>query len=307
MRIVRSPFEVGGENNCLAIGKWDGLHLGHRKLIENLIKKAKEISGQSVVVGFDRHPAAIFKPGSEPFQLQSIEERSVWLKELGVDVYLVLPFTKTFANYSPEYFVHNILFNQLKTKHLTVGYNFRFGKGAKGTTEVLKKLSEYHNVEVNIIPPFQSGDEIVSSTLIRNYFQKGDVEKVQLLLGYRPTIVGNLKETKNHLYELQVDHNRQALGYGQYSVYVSSSYPGTELTNDLRKDNDSIYFGKLLINQINGRKTSWLFLSDGMPKINHQKVWVQILNNKFTLSNEEEKICKQHSIVLHSATYAVNF
>lgn len=202
MRIVRSPLHVGGDKNWVAIGKWDGLHIGHQQLVRNLVKKAKDHSSQSVVIGFDRHPTALFNPGNEPLQLQSIEERSVWLKELGVDVYLVIPFTKQFASHPPEYFVNNILINDLRTQDITIGYNFRFGNGRKGTPALLKRLCKPFGVGVHVIPPIYIDDEIVSSTLIRSYLETGNIEKVQRLLGHRALLAeGHRKNQIEELYQ----------------------------------------------------------------------------------------------------------
>ena len=111
MKNVESPLDVSKIENgsYIAIGKWDGVHLGHQQLIRYIVKCAKRDNCKAIVISFDRHPLSVLKPGSEPVQIQSVSERSDFLAKLGVDIHLVLPFTKEFASFSPENFVKTIL------------------------------------------------------------------------------------------------------------------------------------------------------------------------------------------------------
>ncbi|SDP16928.1 riboflavin kinase/FMN adenylyltransferase [Paenibacillus sp. yr247] len=192
MKIVQFPSEVPkkGNGSWVAIGKWDGIHLGHQHLVEQIVRRARSNGGQSVVISFDRHPAAVLRPGTEPFQLQSVTARSTLLASLGVDVHLVLPFTREFADLSPEKFVEDILITNIQTCDVTIGYNFRFGKERVGTPEILEQLCAKHGIAVHVASPIVVEGEVVSSTLIRSYLQLGQVERASRLLGRPDFLMG---------------------------------------------------------------------------------------------------------------------
>lgn len=250
MQVIQSPSMVQKKGSYVAIGKWDGVHLGHQQLIHQIVTGARKNDGQSIIVSFDRHPLSVLKPGSEPYQLQSVAERSEWLAALDVDVHLVLPFTKEFANLSPENFVRDILMN-LNTREVIIGYNFRFGKKRGGTPEVLSTLGAPYGINVKVAPPIHIENEKVSSTLIRSYLQQGEVEKASKLLGRPAVLNGHVhpqplkKNRENDLYELFMEPSRKFLGPGVYIVKIenaSSSLSSNALLIVKKANENSRYF-----------------------------------------------------------------
>lgn len=220
------------DKNFIAIGKWDGIHLGHQHIIKKLVNKAKIHGGRSIVLSFDRHPASVLRPGSEPPQLQSISERTEMLNALSVDVHLVLPFNEEFAMQSPYSFINDTLIKKLNVHEVIVGYNFNFGKDRQGTPDMLEKVMGQNDRKAEIIPPFIKDGERVSSTLIRKLLSEGNVEKASRLLGRPVSFNGLLSKDKiNHItapkYEVEVNPKKQTLGTGSYSVNISNLSGGT--------------------------------------------------------------------------------
>ncbi|KUO74206.1 MAG: hypothetical protein APF81_01520 [Desulfosporosinus sp. BRH_c37] len=226
MEIVQSlkDFQMKGNGCWITIGKWDGIHLGHQRILKELVANARRNGGQSVVISFDRHPAALFRPTSVPYQLQTVIERSTVLGELGVDVHLVIPFTTQFASLSPTQFVEDILINGLHASEIMVGYNFRFGRGQQGTIELLKEICFSFDVAVKVFSPVIIDGEVVSSTKIRHYLERGEVERVKKFLGRPPVIFGQImrgtKITKKGecTFPLVVDRAKQVPASGEYEV-----------------------------------------------------------------------------------------
>ncbi|MCM3729535.1 FAD synthetase family protein [Neobacillus cucumis] len=233
MQVIQSASDLqqNGKGSFVAIGKWDGIHRGHQQLIRHIVTSARKNNCQSIVISFDRHPLSLLKPGSEPYQLQSTRERSEMLAALGVDVHLVLPFTKEFVNLSPEAFVTTVL-GEINAYEVMIGYNFRFGKKRRGTPELLKTLCAPLHINVEVAPPIYIENEKVSSTLIREYLQKGEVEKASNLLG-RPAILngtGNLLPSKTgeegNWFELLLAPSSRFIGSGTYTVKMENCSNG---------------------------------------------------------------------------------
>lgn len=280
MQIIQCPSEVQKrrEGSWVAIGKWDGIHLGHQQLVRQIVKCARSNGGQSIVVSFDRHPGALLRPGSEPFQLQSIPERSAWLSALGVDIHLVIPFTWEFASLTPEKFVEDILLTGLNAREVTVGYNFRFGKGREGTPELLEYLCAPFEVEAKVAPPVLFRDEVISSTLIRNCLETGEVEKASQLLGRPATLPATANRmlalpTDQYLsYELVVDSFRQVPGPGKYQVeIVKGSYQSPF-------HNPRGYVGILDVERINRQRRCFLQIKESESQFDGQWVCVNLLS-----------------------------
>ncbi|HYF77520.1 MAG TPA: bifunctional riboflavin kinase/FAD synthetase [Symbiobacteriaceae bacterium] len=182
-----------GTGNLVAIGKWDGVHLGHQAIISELVGEARQTGGQAVVMGFHPHPMAVLRPESAPAILQTLEERAEMLSLLGVDVHLAIPFDHSFAGMAPEAFVQDVLVRDLNARKVVVGFNFTFGRGGQGTVETLRTLCAPHGITVEVMSPVREDGESVSSSEVRLHVAAGSMERATVLLG-RPFSVTGIVE-----------------------------------------------------------------------------------------------------------------
>lgn len=189
-------FEEKIGESCVAIGVFDGIHLGHRELIEKAVKAAKSKGIKSVVFSFYNHPLELSKTKKAPKLINTIEERIYLMEKLGVDYLILQKFTRRFSEIEPEQFIKNILIKRLNAKNLFVGFNFKFGRDGKGSVEFLKERGKKIGIEVEIVEPIKIDNEIVSSTKIREFLQKGDLKKANQYLGENLLIVGTVVHGK---------------------------------------------------------------------------------------------------------------
>ncbi len=167
----------------MTIGAYDGVHLGHRALLGDLSDRAAAKGLSTVVVTFDRHPAAVVRPESAPKQLTSLEQKLELLAECGIDRTLVVSFDEARADETAEEFVGEVLVDQLGARLVVVGEDFHFGHGRKGNVELLRRLGAEHGFEVVGVGLTGDGSEAVSSTRIRALIAAGDVAGAARLLG----------------------------------------------------------------------------------------------------------------------------
>jgi len=182
---IQLDSQVKNANINLAIGNFDGVHIGHQKIIEELIENSKIKNCSSAILSFKPHPRQYFSKKYHNFQIISEEEKINLLDKQGIDHYFSLQFNLTIASLSAKDFITKILIEKLNSKHLVVGYDFKFGKDRKGNTNLLQELSKIHGFELNIIQPVTSNhnSEVYSSSRIREAINDGDVEKANLFLG----------------------------------------------------------------------------------------------------------------------------
>ena len=193
MRVFTDLDSVPGDigRTAVTIGKFDGVHAGHRAVIRQLLGVADAQSLASVVVTFDRHPLALLSPGNCPATLVGTERKIELLSSTGVDAALVLTFDRAFADQTPEEFVSRMLVDALHAKIVLVGSDFRFGARGVGDVGLLRELGRQHGFEVQLIDDVRlDGDRRVSSTWIRELLRDGDVEGAAELLGHIPTVRG---------------------------------------------------------------------------------------------------------------------
>ncbi|KFF60935.1 riboflavin kinase [Cryobacterium sp. MLB-32] len=177
--------------SAVCIGKFDGVHAGHRAIIADLMSLAAEHGLASVVVTFDRHPLALLAPHSCPEALVSTDQKLGLLAETGVDAGVVLEFTSELAALPPDVFVETILVQALHTRFVLVGRDFRFGAGGAGDVELLRQLGLRFGFEVRLIDDVKPHhDRRVSSTWVRDLLRSGDVHTATDLLGHVPTMRG---------------------------------------------------------------------------------------------------------------------
>ena len=167
---------------AITVGIFDGVHLGHRRLLKRLISLARKEKLIAGVITFRDHPDVLFHPGSVPPYLASLEERVNLLKKEGARKVIVLPFDKELARTDARSFV-GLLLKHLRMKALVVGTDFAMGKDRKGNAGTLKSLGKELGFKVTIVPPLVIGGEIVSSTRVKEALGRGDMPKVAELLG----------------------------------------------------------------------------------------------------------------------------
>ena len=170
-------------NSCVcALGCFDGVHIGHQELINKAKEIADRVSLPLLVWSFAEPPKNFFLKNSVPL-LTSSEEKRLQIRRLGADIFLSVPFDQTIASLSPEDFFENILVKKFKATHIVCGFNYRFGNGGKGDTELLSVLCKKYGLGLSVIPPVKIGDITVSSSEIRSALRVGDLTKATELLG----------------------------------------------------------------------------------------------------------------------------
>ena len=185
-----SDLPDGFAETAVTIGKFDGIHLGHKKLLSNLVTAADEHMLASVVVTFDRHPDALLKPGHAKLPIIGPKQKHDLIAKHEVDVLVTLPFDEALSNLSPEQFVQSILVDGLNAKIVLVGEDFRFGKSGAGDVHLLHDLGQQLGFEVRVIASATIDGEKISTSAIRESLDAGDVVKAQKMLGHVHTCVG---------------------------------------------------------------------------------------------------------------------
>lgn len=178
-------------NIVVALGTFDGVHLGHQNIIKKAITLSKEISGTCVVFTFSNHPLGVISPKNCPLALGDNAYKETLMKELGVDILLNIPFTADFLKLSPIEFLE-ILQDNLNPKYIVVGPNYSFGYKGRGTPDLLMQMGERFGFKAEIHPVVYIDNKLVSSTLIRNLILKGDIKSANKLLGKNFKIQGKV-------------------------------------------------------------------------------------------------------------------
>jgi riboflavin kinase / FMN adenylyltransferase len=175
-------------SSVLAVGNFDGLHLGHQAILRATVERALETNAVSTALTFDPPPLKILRPASAPPRISTNTQRIEWCSNVGLEAAVVMPFTVELSRLAPEDFVEHILVGELRVATILVGENFRFGHRQSGTVKLLRELGERLGFEVVIVPPVVFRGEIVSSTIIRREIAEGDVSHAGRLLG-RPFVL----------------------------------------------------------------------------------------------------------------------
>ncbi len=176
---------------ALTIGVFDGVHPGHQHLIRSLKAKADEAGLISGVITFGWHPKALLDPQTELPYLTKLEERIDLIKELGIDHVIVLSFTKELAECPAREFL-GLLKEHLKVKAMVIGPDFALGKGREGTSDVIRSIGGELGFTVDVVSPIKLGDQVVSSTAIRQALARGEIRNVTQLLGRRFKLSGTV-------------------------------------------------------------------------------------------------------------------
>jgi len=177
-----------------ALGNFDGIHLGHKEIIENAKKLAKENKSYAGVIVFEPHPRKFFLKDSDNFYLSDIKTKKYLLENLGLDTCIVLEFNEKLAKQSPEEFIEEIVFKKINPSHLIVGYDFRFGNKRSGNSDDLVKLCSKYNISVSIVDKQIKDGSVLSSSIVRDLIKLGEFKKAELMLGHKWLIKGKVVE-----------------------------------------------------------------------------------------------------------------
>lgn len=199
MIVVQDPSELPADfgDTIVAIGKFDGVHAGHRTIIDHVLLDAVEADARTVAVTFDRNPLATIAPEHCPEQVVGVEQKIDLLAGTGLDAALVLTFDKDLAAVPAEEFVTRYLVDGLHAKRILVGEDFRFGRGGKGDPELLRRMGEQYGFTVAVMADVSSGRDHepgrrVSSTWIRELLAAGEVERAAKILGHAHAVRGEV-------------------------------------------------------------------------------------------------------------------
>jgi riboflavin kinase / FMN adenylyltransferase len=199
MEILRSIAELESLRGplFLAIGVFDGVHLGHQAVISAATSHAHAAEGTPVVMTFDPHPLKVLRPQHAPHLLTATQHKIALIRDLGVEHLLVINFDKKFAATSPEEFVEELVMHSRPLREICVGHEWSFGKDRRGNLDLLKRLGAQFDFSVIGIPPLMVNGEVVSSTAIRQAVENGAFAKGAEMLGREYTILGTVTPGDN--------------------------------------------------------------------------------------------------------------
>lgn len=229
MKVHRDLNKFYAHNPVVTIGTFDGVHLGHRKIIARLHDLAASINGESVIFTFDPHPRKVVAPSETNLRLlTTLEEKIALFEQAGIDHLIAYPFTPEFARLTYEEFVEQILVGQIHTQSLVVGYDHKFGKGRQGDFDLLKSCADRLGFQIEKLDVLLMNESNVSSTKIREAIQVGDFETANTYLGYAFTIHGMVVEGQRLGRTIgyptanidAMDPDKIIPGYGVYAVQV---------------------------------------------------------------------------------------
>jgi riboflavin kinase/FMN adenylyltransferase len=192
MRIVRNPKKAGFKNTIVALGNFDGVHLGHAKILRAAASCARKLKTRSVALTFDPHPQQFIRPERGLRLLTTLAERERSIKEAGVDNVCVIKFNRAFRGMSCERFVKEYLLNELDARVVFVGYDYAFGRDRKGDVSHLKKLGAKLGFAVEVVKPVSSHGAIIKSRVIREFISAGRLNAALVLLGHAYVLGGRV-------------------------------------------------------------------------------------------------------------------
>ena len=211
---VRTSLPINKEPCVLALGNFDGVHLGHRRLLEHGLGQAVRLGvGLSVLI-FEPHPLKVLFPEREIKLLSTTGERLLYLETIGVQTVYLLPFTREMANTSPEQFVEKVLL-PLGMIHVVVGFNYSFGAEGRGNSELIQALGKKYGFGVSVLQAQTIGGQVISSSSIRRALLHGDIILASSLLGHPPCLRGTVEHG---------EERGRELGYPTANILPSEDY-----------------------------------------------------------------------------------
>ncbi|MCT1526926.1 MULTISPECIES: bifunctional riboflavin kinase/FAD synthetase [Sphingobacterium] len=200
----------------VTIGTFDGVHVGHQKILNKITELAKHNTGESVLLTFYPHPRLIINPDDDSLRLiNDIEEKVEQLALAGIDHLIITPFTRDFSNQTPEEYISNVLVNKIGCKKIVIGYDHHFGKDRKGTIKELIHYASIFDYTVEEIPEQDIEDVAVSSTRIRESLIKGDIDTANKYLGYPFELTGTV---------IRGDQIGREIGFPTANLHIHESH-----------------------------------------------------------------------------------
>ncbi|HVE65631.1 MAG TPA: bifunctional riboflavin kinase/FAD synthetase [Thermoanaerobaculia bacterium] len=185
MHVVRDPLRATDlpRGGIGTIGNFDGVHLGHRRILKTVVARAREAGRPSVALTFEPHPLAVLRPDRAPRRLQTLQQKEEALEKLGIEYLLVIPFTRDFSLTEPEEFVRSVLRERLAVSEIYLGNHFAFGRGKRGDLALLKRMGPECGFSATGVDEVLHEGEPVSSTAVRSALARGDVARANAMLG----------------------------------------------------------------------------------------------------------------------------
>lgn len=229
------------EKAVVTTGTFDGVHIGHRTILDRLIEVAKNVNGESVLLTFFPHPRMVLQPDSDLKLINTIDEKIRLLESAGIDHLIIHPFTKEFSRTTSMEFVRDILVNKIGTSKLVIGYDHHFGRNREGSFEHLKEFGPLYGFDVEEIPVQDVENVNVSSTKIRRALEQGDVKIAANYLGHPFQLIGKV---------IHGDKRGRLLGFPTANLELQEAYKlvpanGVYAVKVLRVD--QVMFGMLNI------------------------------------------------------------
>ena len=204
------------KNAVVTIGTFDGVHIGHQKIISRLQEVARQKGGETVILTFFPHPRMILHPDDLNIKLIStMDEKAERLANLGIDHLIITPFTRDFSNLSPQEYIREILVKKIGTTQIIIGYDHRFGKDRSGGLKELQHYSSELGYQVEEIPEQDIDEVAISSTTIRNAILSGDIETAENFLGYPFHLTGKV---------IKGDQIGRKIGFPTANLFIEESY-----------------------------------------------------------------------------------
>lgn len=193
MKIIKDLREIErDEKTVITLGTFDGIHLGHQRIFDAVIKKSRQLGGRNFLITFDPHPRKVIPGRNDVKLLSTLEEKIKILENIELENLFVIKFTREFSQQTPEQFVEKYLVKGIGLKEIVIGYDHHFGKGRDGDFELLQKLGQKFDFAVTLIPEYTVEGETISSTKIRNALLAGDVVKANKMLGRHYSFKGKV-------------------------------------------------------------------------------------------------------------------
>lgn len=246
-----------GKKLFAVIGFFDGVHLGHKKIIEACIKKARKENGASMVLTFDKPPLNVIKSKLFKKLIISFNEKIRLIEGLGIDHIIKARFDSGFLKLKPGEFCNNILVGIFNIKEIFIGEDFRFGYRGAGDADFLKSCLRAHKAKVNVFPLQKIKGEVVSSTNIRKYYSKGDVAAIKRLLGRYPGFTGIV---------LEGEKRGKKLGFPTANLDIFDSFVAL---------NDGVYLGKVKIGKPEDKGLPAIINIGNNPTFKGTRKWIE--------------------------------
>lgn len=216
MKIYRSIEDYDEDKrSVVTIGTFDGIHLGHQKILSRLIKSSKNKDLNSVVLTFFPHPRIILNKYNEVKMIDTLDEKIIHLNEIGIDSLVIHPFDKNFSLLSANQFIKDFLVDKLKIKHIIIGYDHRFGKGREASVTDLKNYADDYDFTVEEIKAQEIEKITVSSTKIRNSINQGDIKTTEKYLGRSFNLTGKI---------VKGDGLGKKINYPTANIFIEETY-----------------------------------------------------------------------------------